>query len=104
MKLANVDETVLLLVLDQIEFEAMGLLLDVIVRLLQLRIQLLILICAVFLLLEDLSVVFVLVRHLLRLLLQLQKLCIFFFDVALGFGHVLLELSVQVDEHILPVK
>ena len=82
MELANVDEAILLFVLDQIEFESMGLLLDVIVRLLQLRIQLLVLICAILLLFEDLSVIFILVGHLLSFLLQLQKLCIFFLDVA----------------------
>ena len=82
MELANVDEAILLFVLDQIEFESMGLLLDVIVRLLQLRIQLLVLICAILLLFKDLTVIFILVGHLLSFLLQLQKLCIFFFDVA----------------------
>ena len=82
MELANVDEAILLFVLDQIELESMGLLLDVIVRLLQLRVQLLVLICAILLLFEDLTVIFILVGHLLSFLLQLQKLCIFFFDVA----------------------
>ena len=48
--------------------------------------------------------VFVLVGHFLRFLLQLQKLCIFFFDVAFRLGHVLLELGVQINEHVLPVK
>ena len=70
MQLANVNEAVLLLILDQVELESVRLLLDVIVRLLQLSVQLLVLVGPVFFLLEDLAVVLILVRHLLGFLSQ----------------------------------
>ena len=104
MKLANIDEPILLLVLDQVEFESMRLLLDIIVRLLQLSIQLLVLICAILLLLEDLAVILILIGHVLSFLLQLQKLCILLFNVALRLGDILLELGVEIHEHVLPIE
>ena len=71
MKLANINEAILLLVLDQVELQSMCLFLDVIVRLFELSIKLLILISTIFLFFEDLTMVLILIRHVLSLLLQL---------------------------------
>ena len=83
LKLADVDEAVLLLVLDKHEFESMSFFLDVIVRLLQFSVKLFILVSPVLFLLEDFSMVLVLVRHVLGFPLQFFQFGIFVFDVAL---------------------
>ena len=104
MQFANINESVLLLVFDQVELETMRFLLDVIVWLLQILVQLLILVSSILLFLEYLAMILILVGHLLSFFLQLQKLSIFLFNVALGLGNVLLKFGVQVNEHIFPVK
>lgn len=103
VEFADVDEAILLLILDKHQFESMRLLLDVIVRRLQLSVQFLELISPIFLFFEDLAMIFVLIGHVLSFLLQLLKFRIFVFDVTLRLRHILLELGVQVDEHVLPV-
>lgn len=82
----------------------MRLLLDIIIRLLQLGIQFLILICPILLLLEDLPMILILISHLLCLTLQLQKLSILFLDISFRLGDILLELGVEVNEHVLPIE
>ena len=104
MQLANVNKSILLLVLYQVQFQAMRLLLNLIIRLFQFGVEFFVLISPVFLLLEDLAMVLVLVSHLLRFLSQFRQLTILFLDIALRFSDILLEFRVKIDEHVLPVE
>ena len=63
---------ILLFIFDEVKLEAVGLFLDLIVWLFQLRVQLLVLVGPVLFFLEYLAVIFVLVCHLLGFLPELS--------------------------------
>ena len=104
MKFTYVDEAVFLLILNEVELETVSLLLDLIVWLLKLVIEFLIRVSSFLLLFEDFAVILILISHVLRLLLNLCQLGVFFLDVSLRFDNVLFEFLIEVDKHILPVQ
>ena len=103
MQSSQIDEFVLLLVLDQIQFQSVSLCLHQVIGLFQLIVHLFKLISSLLLFVINFAVVLVLVRHFLDLSLDLCQLGVLVFDVSLTFSHILLELGIKGYELILPL-
>ena len=77
---------------------------DFVVRFLKFFVHVLKLVCSPLFFIVDFSMILVLVRHLLDLFLNFSELCVLVFNVTLTFCYVLLELNVQIYEHVFPIN